>query len=65
MDSRERILKALNNEIPDRVPTFELLIDEASIIKLAKLLINGSINTGNIKTRFGEEKMNMKLQMKQ
>ena len=55
MDSRERILKALNNEIPDRVPTFELLIDEASIIKLAKLLINGSINTENIKTRFGEE----------
>jgi uroporphyrinogen decarboxylase len=55
MDSRERIFKALNNEIPDRVPTFELLIDEASIMKLAKLLINGSINTGNIKTRFGEE----------
>ncbi|MCJ7471454.1 MAG: hypothetical protein MUP02_01405, partial [Actinobacteria bacterium] len=55
MDCRGRILKALNTEIPDRVPTFELLIDEASIIKLAKLLINGSTNTGNIKTRFGEE----------
>ena len=55
MDSRERIFKALNNEAPDRVPTFELLIDEASIIKLAKLLVDGSISTGNIKTRFGEE----------
>ncbi|MFC2159452.1 uroporphyrinogen decarboxylase family protein [Actinomycetota bacterium] len=55
MDSRQRILKALNNEIPDRVPTFELLIDEASIIKLAKLLIDESINVTNIKTRFGEE----------
>ena len=55
MDSRERILKALNNEIPDRVPTFELLIDEASIIKLANLVIDDSINTEKIKTRFGEE----------
>ncbi len=55
MDSRERILKALNNEIPDRVPTFELLIDEASIIKLANLIIDDSINIEKIKTRFGEE----------
>lgn len=55
MDSKDRILKAMNREIPDRVPTFELLIDEASIIKLAKLLIDESINAENIKTRFGEE----------
>jgi len=55
MNSKERILKALNLGIPDRVPTFELLIDEASIIRLTKILINGSIDTVKVKTRFGEE----------
>lgn len=55
MNSRERILTALENKQPDKVPIFELLIDEASIIKLAKLLIDDSINAENIKTRFGEE----------
>ncbi len=57
MDSRQRILKALSREIPDRVPTFELLIDEASIIKLAGLLFGESSGQGGIKTRFGEETM--------
>ena len=58
MNSRERIFKALNREIPDRVPTFELLIDEASIIKLSKLVLDDSISIENIKTRFGEESRN-------
>ncbi len=58
MNSRERIFKALNREIPDRVPTFELLIDEASIIKLSKLVLDDSISIENIKTRFGEESHN-------
>lgn len=55
MNSRERILKALSMKIPDRIPTFELLIDEVSIIKLSKLILDDSINIENIKTRFGEE----------
>jgi uroporphyrinogen decarboxylase len=55
MNSRERILKALNKEIPDRVPTFELLIDEVSIIKLAEQLFGESPSSGEVKTRFGEE----------
>jgi uroporphyrinogen decarboxylase len=55
MDSRERILKALKKEIPDRVPTFELLIDESSIIKLAKLLFDEPQDSVKVKTRFGEE----------
>ena len=55
MDSRNRILKALKKEIPDRVPTFELLIDEASIIKLAGLLFGRPRDLEVIKTRFGEE----------
>ena len=50
-----RILKALKKEIPDCVPTFELLIDEASIIKLAGLLFDRPQDPEGIKTRFGEE----------
>ncbi len=55
MNSRQRIIKALDREIPDRVPTFELLIDEASILKLAELLFGESSSSVNVKTRFGEE----------
>ena len=55
MNSRVRIFKALNREIPDRVPTFELLIDEVIIIKLAKLVLGESIDSKNIKARIGEE----------
>jgi uroporphyrinogen decarboxylase len=55
MNSRERILKALNNEIPDRVPTFELLIDEASILRLAEQLFGENPGSAEVKTRFGEE----------
>jgi uroporphyrinogen decarboxylase len=55
MDPRERILKALKKEMPDRVPIFELLIDEASIIKLAELLFDEPQGAAKIKTRFGEE----------
>ncbi len=55
MNSRERILMALNNEQPDRVPIFELLIDESSVVKLAKLLIPEPIEVKAEKTRFGEE----------
>ncbi len=57
MNSRERIIEVLNNGQPDKVPIFELLIDEASVIKLAKLLIDNSIKIEDIKTRFGEESL--------
>ena len=33
MNARERILKAINHEEPDRVPSFELSIDNFSICK--------------------------------
>ena len=55
MNSRERIFKALNKDQPDKVPIFELLIDEASIMKLAKILFDLSIKIEDVRTRFGEE----------
>lgn len=55
MNSKERILAALNNQQPDRVPIFELLIDEASVVKLAKILMPGPMKIKAKKTRFGEE----------
>ncbi|MCK4244008.1 MAG: hypothetical protein KAX20_00095 [Candidatus Omnitrophica bacterium] len=55
MNSKQRILTALNNGQPDRVPIFELLIDESSVVKLAKLLIAKPIEVKAGKTRFGEE----------
>lgn len=38
MNSKQRILTALNNAQPDKVPIFEALIDEPIIIDLAKIL---------------------------
>lgn len=38
MTSKERVLIALNNGQPDRVPIFELWINEASYFKLAEVL---------------------------
>lgn len=55
MNCRERILTALDNKQPDRVPIFELLIDESSVVKLAQLLIPGQVKVKAEKTRFGEE----------
>ncbi len=65
MKPKDRIITALNKSIPDRVPTFELLIDEASILKIADLLYKESFQTKNykfnsksnktIKTKFGQE----------
>ena len=39
MNSRERILTALDNKQPDRLPIFELYINESSIVRLAKILM--------------------------
>jgi len=46
MNSRERILTALNNREPDKVPIFELLIDESSIVKLALARRDAELTNG-------------------
>ena len=55
MNSRERILAALNNEQPDRVPIFELWINESSYFKLAKLLGLDVPEWKDSQDMFGEE----------
>ena len=57
MNCRERIFKALSGGQPDKVPIFELLIDESSVMKLAKALLDDSIKVEDIRTRFGEESL--------
>ena len=38
MNSKERILTALKNKEPNKMPIFELYINEASIVNLAEVL---------------------------
>ena len=57
MNSRERILTALNKGQPDRVPIFELYINEPSIVKLAKILSPESVKIEAGKDRFGDESL--------
>ncbi len=54
MIHKERVITALNKKKPDRVPIFELLIDEISVARLAKLLFSET-GVEVKKTRFGEE----------
>ncbi|MFP3896748.1 MAG: uroporphyrinogen decarboxylase family protein [Anaerolineales bacterium] len=56
MNSRERILTALEAEQPDRVPIFELYINESSIVRLARLLAPEMVEVEAEKDRFGEER---------
>jgi len=56
MNSKERILTALKGEQPDRVPIFELCVNEAPIVHLAKLLPPEEIDVKAGKDRFGEER---------
>jgi len=44
MNSRERILKALNCEKPDRVPIAEIYINKPIIVAMAKRLFNDSLD---------------------
>lgn len=55
MNSRERILKALNKEQPDKVPVFELYINEPSVVKVAKILAPESVKIQAGMDRFGDE----------
>ncbi len=57
MNSRERILKALDNEQPDRLPIFELYINESSIVRLAKILMPEQVKIEAGMDRFGEESL--------
>jgi uroporphyrinogen decarboxylase len=57
MNSRERILTALNNEQPDRLPIFELYINESSIVRLAKILMPEQVKIEAGMDRFGEESL--------
>ena len=56
MNSKERILVALNCEQPDRVPIFELYINEPSIVKLAMLLMPQAVRVEAARDRFGQER---------
>lgn len=57
MNSRERILAALGNGQPDRVPVLETLINESIIVKLAEILMPGAANVVAGKDKFGEERL--------
>ena len=57
MNSRERILRALSNGQPDKVPIFELYINEPIIVELAKLLLPEKVEIEAKKDRFGEERL--------
>ena len=56
MNSKQRILTALEGGQPDRVPVFELYINEAPIIRLAELLASEEVDVKAGKDRFGEER---------
>jgi len=57
MNSKERILAALNSKQPDKVPIFELYINESSIVNLVKILRPGMVEVKATKDRFGEERL--------
>jgi len=56
MNSKERILTALANKQPDRVPIFEGWINESSIVKLAKLISPDVLQIEVEKDTFGGER---------
>ncbi len=55
MNSRERILAALDNRQPDKVPIFELYINESSIVNLARILAPEAVKIEAGKDKFGSE----------
>ena len=57
MTSKERILTALSNGQPDKVPIFELYINEPIIVELAKILTPEAVKVEAGKDRFGEERL--------
>jgi len=57
MNGKERILCALNRQQPDRVPIFENYINEPVIMRLAELLLPGSVDLRVSRDRAGEERL--------
>jgi uroporphyrinogen decarboxylase len=57
--SRSRVLAALNNEKPDKVPIFELWIDDSILIKLGNLLIPEMTEIKPSGKRFGGERIDL------
>jgi len=55
MNCRERILTALDGGYPDRVPVFELYINQSSLVNIAKSLALDVDKVESEKDRFGEE----------
>jgi len=56
MNSRERVLRALDCKQPNKVPIFELYINESSIVNLVRLLRPEMVKVRATKDRFGEER---------
>jgi len=56
MNSRERILTALNARQPDRVPVFGLYINEPKIVDLANVLRPEAVGVQAGEDKFGEER---------
>ncbi len=56
MTGKQRILAALSGELPDRVPVFELYINEPMIVRIAKLLTPGEVTAEAGADMFGEER---------
>lgn len=57
MNGKERIHAALSCATPDRVPVFELYINEPNIVALAHLLRPEAVDVKAGKDRFGEERV--------
>lgn len=56
MNSKERVIAALRCEQPDKVPIFELYINEPSIVGLARLIAPEAVQVDAAKDRFGQER---------
>ena len=56
MESKERVLTALDNRKPDRIPIFATYINEASIVNLTKILRPEAVKLQTVEERYGEEK---------
>ena len=57
MNGKERVHAALSCGTPDRVPIFELYINEPNIVELAKILRPKAADVKAGKDRFGEERV--------
>ena len=57
MNGKERIMRALNGGQPDRVPIFENYINEPVVIRLAEILLPGSVKFKVSQDRAGEERL--------